>query len=298
MEDVRRNGRFYHRSRNVVGREGDTEREQERSNSSPVGTTSNNTYRPNGPRYGRTEVVGTTSDSVHLQGNKNTGGECMTHDKQEAANIGQPQSFDDLMDVILPSYIKFLRDEGIKYPGNYYVIDLKRKTISMLIPLDSTARRFYAIALHYSERKHYTPPSKFFDEEKQIGHVIAAIRALNKAIEKKGNAFRKNAIEDITIICMCNSYTKSVKGKVIERDSGKRIGILVAKKYNELIEGLKRVFNIVRNYIATRLKKLRESCKGKLYGDVEEFARYLENFLIFVDVRILGKPLWASGEPR
>jgi len=89
-------------------------------------------------------------------------------------------------------------------PKELYDIDRYRKTIVLFFPLKTGREQLYhAVAIHYTERKWYTPPSKA--EE----HYRSTCRALNKALKKR--KVKEDIVKDRTIILVGPTYTSRVK---------------------------------------------------------------------------------------
>ncbi len=201
------------------------------------------------------------------------------------AQSHQPSGFDWAMGVIIPRYIKFLRSVGVREAGKYYKIDYRRKTLILGFPLRKGL--IYPVLIHISTRKHYTPASKVCNQEKETGHFYSACRALFNYSKKKGHYLRMRFIRDRSIFLVCNSYTKSVRGVIRKSYSGISVAAIVIKRFGELQNGLKTVWNWVYNYISARLSRLREALKRKhvkAFGDVATFEKNLSLLLDFVSL--------------
>jgi len=117
--------------------------------------------------------------------------------------------FEDVVDIILKEFLQMLKEVGLYTnldvpPKELYDIDRYRKTIVLFFPLKAGGEQFYhAVAIHYTERKWYTPPSKAKE------HYRSACRVLNKAL-KKGKV-KEDIVKDRTIILIGPTYTSRVK---------------------------------------------------------------------------------------
>jgi len=194
--------------------------------------------------------------------------------------------FEDLLDIVIPKYIKLLRLTGEQKPGRMYWIDNRSKTLILSFRLKP--RLIYPVIIHLSTRKHYTPLSRVCDEKTETGHFYSACRVFHRLQKKRGHELRARFVRDRTIFLIGNSYTRSVKGRIKKTYSGMSIGAIVIKKFSELTEALKSVWNWILNYISARLTGLRKALKEKgvkAFGVVAEFEKNLS--LIIESISLL-----------
>ena len=174
-----------------------------------------------------------------------------------------------LVDDVIPRYIKLLHVIGIRDPGNYYHVDHYRRTINLFLPL--SRNQVHPISIHVSERQWSTPISKANE------HFYACVNSQNRIVRKRGFKVKARMIRDKTFFLVCFSYTRNVKGVIRKDYKGQTVAALVIKKGLVIREIWQRIYN----YFSKRLQRLTQRLKEKrvdAYGDVKVFKNMLTNY--------------------
>jgi len=167
---------------------------------------------------------------------------------------------------VVSLFVKALKMLGVSRVDRHYLIDHRRKSVVFLVPVNDG---YHVVALHFSHRKWYTPPSIF-----EL-HRRALLNAYNYKAKKH---FRvpPHKIASSTYVFVSDSYTKTVKGRVIQSYTGVKTAYYVFK----FRDYLRRTPQFLHNLYQSRLKKLRESLEKiniKPYGDVKRNLEAFEN---------------------
>lgn len=175
---------------------------------------------------------------------------------------------------LINTFILTLKHNGFM-PGRFYRIIHHYNTAVFVFPLSK--RQAFLIAVHYSTRQWYNPPSRYFY------HKNALAKAKAKAIKQifKNKQFKPKIVNETNIYLA--RYTKTVKGKYFKLSRRETFMNLV---FNPLFYNwFNRFKQILLNWLHTRIRRLRSQLDQKNvkpFGEVKTILDRLSGFAFII----------------